>query len=109
MTVHIDVVIGVAIVAGAWTGAWLARGARPRPGETAALVIALSALLAMLNGPVHDWSDRHLFSAHMAQHLVLTLVSPPLLLLAAPAWMVDALLRHRRLAALARARTRPVP
>jgi putative membrane protein len=109
ITVHIDVVIGVAVFAGAWTGAWLARGARPRAGETAALVIALGALLAMLNGPVHDWSDRHLFSAHMAQHLVLTLVIPPLLLLAVPAWMVDALLRHRHLAALARALTRPVP
>ncbi len=50
----------------------------------------------MLNGPVHELSDRYLFSAHMLQHLVLTLVVPPLLLAATPAWMIDALLRPAR-------------
>src|SRR5438034_7018214 len=33
-----------------------------------------------LNGPLHNLSDSYLFSAHMVQHLVLTLVFPPLLL-----------------------------
>jgi putative membrane protein len=108
-TIHLDVVIGVGVAAGAWAGAWRVRGARPRPGETAALVIALVVLLAMLNGPVHDLSDRRLFSAHMAQHLALTLVVAPLLLIATPAWMIDAILRRARVASLAHALTRPVP
>jgi putative membrane protein len=109
MTIHLDVVIGVALLAGAWTGGWLARGLRPRHAGAIARGHALGALLAMLNGPVHDWSDRYLFSAHMVQHLVLTLVVPPLLLLAVPGWMIDALLGPTRLAGAARALTRPVP
>ena len=107
-SIHPDVVGGLALIAGAWTGAWLARGGRPRRGETAAFALALVALLAMLNGPVHDLSERSLFSAHMVQHLVLTLVVPPLLLAGTPAWMIDGLLRTFRLAGLARALTRPV-
>jgi putative membrane protein len=107
--VHLDVVVGVGLFAGAWAGAWIARGARPRRGEIAALVAALLALLAALNGPLHELSDRYLFSAHMVQHLVLTLVVPPLLLVSAPAWMVDALLRPAALARAARRLTRPLP
>ena len=36
----------------------------------------LLALVVALNGPLHDLSDHYLFSAHMVQHLVLTLVVP---------------------------------
>jgi putative membrane protein len=53
----------------------------------------LLALVVALNGPLHDLSDYYLFSAHMVQHLVLTLVVPPLLLAGTPAWMADGLLR----------------
>jgi putative membrane protein len=109
MTIHLDVVAGAGLLAGAWTGAWLARRARPRGAEIVALGSALVALLGVLNGPVHDLSDRYLFSAHMLQHLVLTLVIPPLLLAATPAWMIDALLRPSWLARLARVLTRPLP
>lgn len=107
--IHLDVVVGVGLVAGAWAGAWIRRGGRPRVGETAALAIALLALLVMLNGPMHELSDRYLFSAHMVQHLVLTLVVAPLLLVAMPAWMVDGLMRWPWLASTARAITRPLP
>jgi putative membrane protein len=58
---------------------------------------------------VHELSDRYLFSAHMVQHLVLTLVVAPLLLLATPAWMLDGLLGRCRLASVARRLTRPLP
>jgi len=61
-----------------------------------------------LNGPLHNLSDDYLFSAHMAQHLVLTLLFPPLLLYGAPAEVVRRLVRPvwvRRLAAVA---TRPL-
>jgi putative membrane protein len=71
------------------------------------------ALLLALNGPLHDLSDWYLFSAHMVQHLVLTLVVPPLLLTGLPGWMVDALLAplvaRRAGAALVRLLTRPLP
>jgi len=106
--IHLDVVAGVALAAGAWAGAWIARGARPRRGETAAFGGALVILLLVLNGPLHALSDRYLFSAHMLQHLALTLAVPPLLLLGLPAFMIDGLLRARPLEALARTLTRPV-
>jgi len=107
--VHLDVVAGVGLLAGAWSGAWLARRARPSLREAAALAVALAAVLVMLNGPVHELSERYLFSAHMVQHLVLTLVVPPLLLAATPGWMIDALVARGGLGRLTRAVTRPVP
>jgi putative membrane protein len=46
-----------------------------------------------LAGPIHELSDNYLFSAHMAQHMILTLVVPPLLLLGSPAWLLRPLIR----------------
>ena len=109
LAVHLDVVAGVACFAGAWAGAWIGRREHPRGLQVAALATALLALLVALNGPEHELSDRYLFSAHMVQHLILTLVVPPFLILATPAWMIDGLLRPRWVAAAARAVTRPVP
>lgn len=40
--------------------------------------------------PVHDLAEGHMYSIHMVQHTVLTLIAPPLLLLGTPRW----LLRH---------------
>jgi putative membrane protein len=37
--------------------------------------------------PIHDISEEYLFSAHMVQHLLLSLVVPPLFLLATPTWL----------------------
>jgi putative membrane protein len=37
--------------------------------------------------PVHDIAEEYLFSVHMVQHLVLSLVVPPLFLLATPTWL----------------------
>src|SRR5438132_854007 len=107
--IRLDVVAGGAVAAGAWVGAWLGRGVRPRPGETVAFAGALVTILAVLNGPLHALSDRYLFSAHMVQHLALTLAVPPLLLVGTPAFMVDGLLQGRTAARLARVLTRPVP
>ncbi|MDQ6797330.1 MAG: cytochrome c oxidase assembly protein [Actinomycetota bacterium] len=37
--------------------------------------------------PVHDLAERYLYSFHMVQHLLFTLVAAPLLLLGTPAWL----------------------
>jgi putative membrane protein len=107
------VVVACGVAASAWAWAWYGRGGRPRPGPALRFGGALLALLLALNGPLHDLSDWYLFSAHMVQHLVLTLVVPPLLLTGLPGWMLDALLRpllaFRASAALVRAATRPLP
>ena len=62
------------------------------PGQIFSFSLALLVLLASLNGPVHDLSDYYLFSMHMVQHLVLTLVFPPLLLAGTPEWLLRPLL-----------------
>jgi putative membrane protein len=69
---------------------------------------ALLVLFLALNGPLHNLSDTYLFSAHMAQHLLLTLVFPPLLLYGTPGRVVRPLLRPRWVRAVARAVTRPL-
>lgn len=69
---------------------------------------ALTVLFLALNGPLHNLSDTYLFSAHMAQHLLLTLVFPPLLLYGTPAPVVRPLLRPRWVTALGRFVTKPL-
>jgi putative membrane protein len=110
--IHADVVFGVGLMALAYAVAWR-RGPRTELRAPVLFMAALLVLLAALNGPLHDLSDRYLFSAHMVQHLLLTLVVAPLLLAGTPRWMADAIverLRRRRwFGALVQAATRPVP
>ena len=42
--------------------------------------------------PVHDIAEEYLYSMHMFQHMVLSYFMPPLVLLAIPKWMFDAVL-----------------
>src|SRR6266849_10926212 len=108
--IHGDVVLGAGLLGLAYAVAW-ARGPRGGAGARVRFFAGLGALVAALNGPLHDLSDYYLFSAHMVQHLLLTLVVPLLLLAGTPGWMADALvgrLDRRRLLAPARAATRPV-
>jgi len=110
---HLEVVIGAALLAGAYVAAWRAAGERSRKGPAVAFAGALVAVLVALNGPIHDLTERGLFSAHMVQHLILTLVAPPLLLMGTPAFMADALLapllRRPAPALVLRTITRPLP
>src|SRR5437667_11349473 len=78
---HASVVIGLALLGGLY--AYLGGLAAPRR-RVLAFGAALGVLGVALNGPLHNLSDGYLFSAHMVQHLVLTLVFPPLLLYGAP-------------------------
>lgn len=71
-------------------------------------VLGLLVMLGSLNGPIHDLSDTYLFSVHMAQHLLLTMVLPPLLIAGTPGWLLDWLLRPRPVLAVARVLTHPV-
>ena len=86
---------------------------RPERSEGPALVqrlsffTALALLLLSLNGWLHDLSDYYLFSAHMVQHLLLTLVVPPMLIMGTPGWMLRPALAWRRVDAVARWLTRP--
>jgi putative membrane protein len=74
-----------------------------------AFAAGLLVVLLSLNGPIHDLSDYYLFSIHMVQHLLLTLVLPPLLLWGTPGWLLRPLLRPPAVRLVARAVTRPLP
>ena len=77
------------------------------PAQILSFCGSLVVLLFSLNGPIHDLSDYYLFSVHMVQHLVLTLVFPPLFLAGIPAWLLRYLLLRRGVQPVARLVTRP--
>lgn len=80
---------------------------RPTAWQQASFAAGLVAMFLALNGPLHDISDYYLFTGHMVQHLALTILTPPLLLLGTPGWMLRPALRHPSVAAIARAITTP--
>ena len=60
--------------------------------QRASFLAGCVALLIALGPPLEDWAGL-LVSGHMAQHLILIFVVPPLLLYGTPAWLLEPLLR----------------
>ncbi|HKN57341.1 MAG TPA: cytochrome c oxidase assembly protein, partial [Gemmatimonadaceae bacterium] len=87
-----------------WASGKLRR--QPALGQKIYFVSGLLVMFASLNGPIHDLSDDYLFSAHMVQHLLLTLAVPPLLLAGTPGWMLRPILSRRYVAPVAHFFTR---
>lgn len=81
---------------------------RPSQRQVMYFFYAVVAVVVALTSPLHDLGEQYLFTAHMAQHLLLTLVMPPLLLASVTPGMLRPLLRPPRAMAAARAVTRPV-
>ena len=86
---HLEVVAGAVLVAGAYLAAMRRLTSPPSRVQRVVFLLGLGVVIAALDGPLHDLAERYLFSAHMVQHLALTLVAPPLLLLGLNAEMVD--------------------
>lgn len=112
--IHPETVVGLALLGAAYL---LGVGPLRRragwadtisPWRIAAFLGALAVLFLTTNGPLHDLSERVLASAHMVQHLLLTLVIPPLLLLGTPGWLLRPCLSIPGLARMGRWLTRPV-
>ena len=103
--VHLSVAAGLALLGGLYV---FLGGLTSARRHVASFAGALLVLFVALNGPLHNLSDTYLFSAHMGQHLLLTLVFPPLLLYGTPAHVVRPLLRPRWVMAVARVATRPL-
>ncbi len=51
----------------------------------------LLAFAIALLSPIEPLSDDYLFSGHMIQHILITIVGPPLVLLGIPAWLYEAI------------------
>ena len=111
---HPDAILGLALVQGAYllcVGPVRERyglsddvDARQVANFTAGIVVILFALVS----PIHVLGDSYLFSAHMLQHVLLTLVAPPLLLMGLPEWLIRPLLRPNWSFRSARLATHPV-
>ncbi|MBI4336437.1 MAG: cytochrome c oxidase assembly protein [Chloroflexi bacterium] len=92
--VHPSILVGVAALEVLYLlamGPWRRRlGGPDRFEARRAIAWTLGAvfLFVALGSPLDELSDHYLFSAHMVQHLLLTLAMPPLLLLGAPAWLL---------------------
>lgn len=107
--VHWSTVIGIVALAALY--AWRARRAPaggPTAGQRLAFASGLAILFLSLNGPLHDLSDGYLFTAHMLQHLVLTMLVTPLLIAGTPDWMLRPALQVPGVYAAARWVTRPI-
>ena len=111
---HPSVIIGLILLAG-----WYLVGVGPLrrrygwaervgSGEAALFLTGVLVLFVALVSPLHELGDEYLFSAHMVQHLLLTLVAPPLLILGTPPWLIQPLLSPEKVMRMARALTRPV-
>lgn len=114
---HPDVLLLIAVLG---VGYWLAvtrlgptRAPLGEPPATRsqiwAFALGVVAILIASYWPVHDLAEGHLYSVHMLQHLLLSLIAPPLLLLGTPAWMFRALVGGGALLRTVRALSRPLP
>jgi len=72
-------------------------------------IAGVALLWAFADWPVHDISERYLYSIHMLQHLVFSLAAPPLLFIGTPIWLQRRLLRPKALDFLVKRICRPVP
>ena len=78
-------------------------------GQIAAFSGGLVALWVGADWPVHELSEGYLYSVHMVQHLLFTLLAPPLLLLGTPAWLARELLRPLVVYRVVKRLARPLP
>jgi putative membrane protein len=104
---HPSVLIGVIALGAIYVGASMLAGRRPTRRQTAWFALALVAIL-YTHGEIDELADQRLFFIHMLQHLLQTLVIPPLLLLGTPDWMLRPWVLSRPLRPLARILTQPV-
>ena len=100
------------VLAALGVGVYVVRGLARAAGETVErrrkgfYLLAVGFLWLASDWPMHDISEEHLYSVHMVQHLLITLVVPPLLLLATPEWLARRVVDPAR--PLARRLLRPI-
>jgi putative membrane protein len=83
-----------------------------RPAVSRRELVLYGAGVAVLwlgaDWPIHDLSEGYLFSVHMIQHMLFSLVAPPLLLMGTPRWLLRALLSPPRVMRVVKILTRPM-
>ncbi|MER3452515.1 MAG: hypothetical protein C4344_02175 [Acidimicrobiia bacterium] len=93
---------------------WALRAAARHPEERAsrrqlaAWTVGVATLFVASFWPLHDLAEQYLYSAHMVQHMLMSLVAPPLLLAGTPPWLARRILSPRPLFATVRFVSRPL-
>lgn len=76
--------------------------------QIASYTLGVLSIYAVSSNPVHQLAEGYLASIHMTQHMVYTMVAPPLLLFGLPAWLLRAPLRSPLVFRIARVLTLPL-
>lgn len=111
---HIDVWVLIGAIGTLY--ALSVRGERARrPGEVVVsrgklgcFAGALFVMWLASDWPLHDVAEGYLYSAHMVQHLLLTMVTALLLVAGTPAWMARNILGRGRFLRVMRSLSKPV-
>lgn len=108
---HPDVWLFVAVLGSAYL--WGIRrfapsDAPPARRKVVLFFLGLGSIWAALDWPIHELAESYLYSAHTVQHMLLTLVGPPLLIVGTPPWLLRRLIGSGRILALVRLLTRPL-
>jgi putative membrane protein len=98
---HPDVWLLVGLLAAGYAIAVARLGPRWAPpggravtrGQVTCFALGVAATWLAADWPIHDVAERSMYSVHMVQHLLFSLVAAPLLLLGTPAWLLRAVLR----------------
>lgn len=111
---HPDVWLIIVLLLGGYFYALSAWGPKLAPGRAAAsrrhrlcFYAGIASIWLAADWPVSVLAE-NLFSMHMLQHLVFSLVSAPLLLLGIPGWLFRKLLSSRPVNAIWRTLTKPI-
>jgi putative membrane protein len=112
---HFDVLAVMATIVVAWVqgvrllGPRYAPAGQPFVTTKQKVLFGLGAftMFASTSWPMHDIAEDYLFSVHMAEHFILTLIAVPLMLVGTPAWLLSWVVRPVQ--PFARWLIRPVP
>ena len=111
---HLDVVLICVLLEGGYLyavtrmRAGLSEAGRVTQRQVVLFTLGVLAIYIAGGSPLHDLAENYLATAHMMQHVLLTLVAAPLLLAGIPGWLWQALLRAPGVMLVAKPLTRPV-
>jgi len=86
----------------------LSDAGRVKRSQVVLFSLGVLTIYVATGSPIHDLSENYLATAHMLQHVLLTLVAAPLLLAGIPGWLWQALLRTPGVMPVASRLTQPV-
>ena len=113
-SLHLDVILICILLEAAYLYAvtqmktGLSEARRVTKRQVVLFSLGVLAIYVAGGSPLHDLAENYLATAHMMQHVLLTLVAAPLLLAGVPGWLWQAMLRVPGVLRVAKPLTRPV-